>query len=513
MGFFKKIAIVFCLILSILAALTAHAAEDEPINYLKAVINTDEAVEMERSTIFNASQSYIPDPDSDVLYEWDFGDGNRNEGSEVLHSYKEPGKYQVTLKITQDDEVNEASLEVFVYEKSLVLITDETEARDRIEVIRNYAEKEGVYIKIIDSFGSSTEFISEEILSKKLSEHLTNLQKSSQFIIWTKENAGLNALSRYIQNNPKTELNLSTKTLIVISDNISTSVTRVQRQFKLINPKSAIVAKEAVIYPLVETGTDKEFIDTLEKGGYEYQTVTAKSGQIRPWNFMAYFVNFLINKGIPDNTIALLLLLPVIATTVAFMRQFVGITTFGIYTPSIITLSFLVIGLSAGLMTLLTAVAIGAISRPMLSRVRMLFIPKMAVVMSVVALLLFLILFLSTYLNLFDASFLSLAIFPMLILSTLVEKFVSVKTEKGLSAASILMAETVFVSIVAYFLVGGEINLGFTTLQFEFIKVSLINHPEIVFVFILLDVLLGKWSGLRLLEIIRFREVLRHIEE
>jgi hypothetical protein len=47
---------------------------------------------------------------------------------------------------------------------------------------------------------------------------------------------------------------------------------------------------------------------------------------------MSYFVNVLINNGIPDNTIALLLLLPVIATVVAFMRQVIGITTFGIYT-------------------------------------------------------------------------------------------------------------------------------------------------------------------------------------
>ena len=74
----------------------------------------------------------------------------------------------------------------------------------------------------------------------------------------------------------------------------------------------------------------------------------------------------------------------------------------------------------------------------------------MAIVITVVALVLFGILILSTYLDLFDAEFLSIAIFPMLILSTLVEKFISVKTEKGLSSATILMAETVVVAIIAY---------------------------------------------------------------
>ena len=76
----------------------------------------------------------------------------------------------------------------------------------------------------------------------------------------------------------------------------------------------------------------------------------------------------------PDNTIALLLLLPVIATVVAFMRQVVGVTTFGIYTPSIITLSFLVIGMYAGLLTLLAAIAVGTLLKPILKKVRMFFL-------------------------------------------------------------------------------------------------------------------------------------------
>lgn len=228
---------------------------------------------------------------------------------------------------------------------------------------------------------------------------------------------------------------------------------------------------------------------------------------------MSYFVNILINNGIPDNTIALLLLLPVIATIVAFMKQFVGVTTFGIYTPSIITLSFLVIGMHAGLLTLAVAIGMGALMRPLLKKVRMLFIPKMAIVITVVSLTLLLLLISSIYLNLFDAQFLSIAIFPMLILSTLVEKFVSVKTNKGLSSAAALMISTVIVAIIAYFIAGGEINLGFITFKFEFIKSLVLTYPEIVFLLIIVNIILGKWSGLRILEKIRFREVLRHIEE
>jgi hypothetical protein len=123
-----------------------------------------------------------------------------------------------------------------------------------------------------------------------------------------------------------------------------------------------------------------------------------------------------------------------------------------------------------GLLTLLAAIIVGSISRVFLKKIRMLFIPKMAIVLTLISLSLLLLLIASIYLDLFDAAFLSIAIFPMLILSTLVEKFVSAKSEKSLWSASFLMGETLLVAIVAYFVAGGEINLGFGVLKFEFIK-------------------------------------------
>lgn len=485
-------------------------ADPEP-NYIEAVINIDEAIEIKKSTIFDASQSFVPNPNQELHYEWDFGDGNRNEGIEVLHAYKEPGRYVVTLEIKDNQNLARTQKEVYAYKKLIFLITDVEEAKDRIDIItKNYAENHGVYLKIIESFGSSTEFISEEVLNKKLTEQLGTLQKAQQILIWTKENAGLNALSRYLRNNP---INFSQKSITIFADNIEGNLIRIQRQFANIEPKHIIVTKEGSISELIDSANDEDFQKRLKEKGHEYAIVSEETGKIRPWNFMSYFVDYLVNEGIPDNTIALLLLLPVIATVVAFMKQVVGMTTFGIYTPSIITLSFLIIGIDIGLIVLLTSMVIGSLTRPALYKVRMLFIPKMAMVLTIVTLVLFLILIISNYFNFLDAAFLSIAIFPMLILSTLVEKFVSVRTEQGLSSAISLMAQTVLVAVIAYFLVGGEINLGIITFRLEFIKRIMLSYPEIIFLLLIIDILLGRWSGLRILERIRFREVLRHIEE
>lgn len=491
----------------------ALAANDQTDNsYLNAAINLEPAIEMDKSTLFDASRSFIPEPDRQITYDWDFGDGNRNEGVEVLHSYKNTGPHTVTLTINDGKATSQTKMDIFVYNKLLVLITDQTEDQERINIIQDFAEKRGVFFKIIESFGSSTEFISEEILTKKLTEEGTSLQKSREIIVWTKENAGLNALTRFIRNNPK-KSDLSQKTIVVVDSNVSGNTNRIQRQFHQINPRQIIIAKEGAIEDLIESKNNQEFLDTLGERGRNHEIITAESGKLRPWNFMSYFVNILVNKGIPDNTIALLLLLPVIATVVAFMRQVVGLTTFGIYTPSIITLSFLIIGIYAGLLTLIIAIVIGTLVRLLLKKVRMLFIPKMAIVITAVSLTLLLVLFASIQLGLFNASFLSIAIFPMLILSTLVEKFVTSKGEQNYSSTTMLMVETLIVSTVAYLIAAGEINLGFATIQFEFVKRLLLNYPETIFIFLILDVLLGKWTGLRILERVRFREILRNIEE
>ncbi len=485
-----------------------------PSYYLEAVITMDSEVEVKKSTIFDASNSFLSDPDKEYTYEWDFGDGNRNEGVEVLHAYQEPGHYTVGLIISDGENSSETKTEVFAYKKLILLLTDQTEAEERIKINQEYAKENGVYLKVVESFGSHTEFISEEILSKKLPEQDDTLKKAQDIIIWTKENAGLNALSRYLRTNTKEIGNqLKQKNIFIIDEDVKSQVSSLERQYQLLQPKKIIIVQEGAINALIKSETEQSFFQTLKERGNSYAIVDSESGKIRPWNFMSYFVNVLINNGIPDNTIALLLLLPVIATVVAFMRQVIGITTFGIYTPTIITLSFLIIGMYTGLLTLLAAIIVGSISRVFLKKIRMLFIPKMAIVLTLISLSLLLLLIASIYLDLFDAAFLSIAIFPMLILSTLVEKFVSAKSEKSLWSASFLMGETLLVAIVAYFVAGGEINLGFGVLKFEFIKSLLLNYPETVFLFIIINIVLGKWTGLRVLERIRFREILRNIEE
>ncbi len=274
-----------------------------------------------------------------------------------------------------------------------------------------------------------------------------------------------------------------------------------------------VSAKEAAIYAFIESLSADEFIGRMEKDGYDYQLTNAQTGQLQIWNFMSYFVNYLIDSGIPANTVILILMLPVIATVVSVMKQVVGLTTFGVYTPTIITLTFWILGLKFGLLTLLVIFLVGTGTRAVIKRYRLLYVPRMAIVLTSVAIAILFMLIISIRFNLFDAQFYSLSVFPMLILSTLTEKFVNAQGGKGFKKAMILTLQTVLVAIIAYIVIGGEVDLFLFKLKFTALQGFMLSYPEVIILIIFFNVFLGRWTGLRLLEYVRFREVLRHVEE
>lgn len=513
---FATLALAFYLL-----PITAFAQDEPSIEdttpkevTFNAVLKASDSVQIDKNIIFDASGTTHPDPEANITYTWDFGDGNKKEGHEVVHTYTTLGPKTVTLTANDGNETKTATKDIFVYKKIIIFITDKADIKDRVEGFKNYARDRDTDIVVYESYDSATEFITEEVLERKLSEATENLKKIDEIIVWTEGNSGLNALSRVKQNqaNQEEPLTFENKTILVVS-NDDQSPAQLQRQYELLKPKNIVSAKEAAIYALIESQTSQEFIDRMQQDGYDYQLTNAQTGQLQLWNFMSYFVNYLVDSGIPANTVILILMLPVIATMVSVMKQVVGLTTFGVYTPTIITLTFWILGLKFGLLTLLIIFFVGTGTRTALKRYRLLYVPKMAIVLTAVAVAILFMLIISIRFNLFDAQFYSLSVFPMLILSTLTEKFVEAQGGKGFNKAMILTLQTVFVAILAYIVIGGEVDLLLFKLKFTALQGFMLAYPEVIILIIFFNIFLGRWTGLRLLEYVRFREVLRHVEE
>lgn len=212
-------------------------------------------------------------------------------------------------------------------------------------------------------------------------------------------------------------------------------------------------------------------------------------------------IHFFINQGVPLQTVALLLMLPIIATLVAFFRQVVGVKAFGIYTPSIFTFALLAFdpnGLKYGVAIFVSILLVGMVTRYLLKSFRLLYLPRVAITLSVVALAILGILAIGGSYQ--RTGLAAISIFPLLIMITLAEKFVATQIEKGTKTALLLAGETLLIAIVGYYLISWR-DLVLTLLQYPWL---------ILFTFVV-NFMLGRFAGLRITEYLRFRKVLERL--
>lgn len=219
---------------------------------------------------------------------------------------------------------------------------------------------------------------------------------------------------------------------------------------------------------------------------------TEKIEQFSIWTSGSYMLNYAATRGVPKNTLVLLLMLPIIATIVVFTRQVIGIETFGIYIPSIITIAFLAIGIRVGLIMFIAIILAGALVRYWLRRVKILSLPRMATVLLAVSLVVLSLILISAAIG--SNSITGISIFPILIMIILVERFIDVQIERGSSVAVTLTIETILISSLCYLLMSWHLFQNFIFL-----------HPGYVLILIPANLILGRWTGLRLSEYIRFK--------
>jgi len=215
---------------------------------------------------------------------------------------------------------------------------------------------------------------------------------------------------------------------------------------------------------------------------------------------MSFITQFIINQGIPQETIVLLLMLPIMATVIAFSRQIVGIKGLDIYTPLIISFSFLVIGLKYGLIIFITIILIGTITRLIVRRIRLLYLPRVAIILTSVISAILILFLVGAYSGQKDIA--TTSIFATLIMVALIERFISVQIERRAKKAIVLTIETLLLSIICYWVA-----------SWPWLQNQIISIPVwIILGTIIVNIILGKWTSLRLSEYWRFREVIKRTE-
>ncbi len=209
-------------------------------------------------------------------------------------------------------------------------------------------------------------------------------------------------------------------------------------------------------------------------------------------------ITYFTMRGVPIDTVVLLLMLPIVVTVIAFFRQVIGIKAFGIYTPSIVTFAFLATKIKYGVVIFVVVILVGMLMRYVLKTLRILYLPRVAITLSIVAFSILILLSIGGSLH--RTGLAAVSIFPILIMITIVEKFVTTQIEKGNKAAMLLALETLIISVVGYFIASWPLLIA-----------TLVSAPWIVLATIPINIGLGKFDGLRFTEYIRFRNLLKNL--
>jgi len=241
-----------------------------------------------------------------------------------------------------------------------------------------------------------------------------------------------------------------------------------------------------------EAGPEKTAILTLlNKRG---------AGKLTYTNFVPYAVLYAVKSGVPANTIILILLLPLLATIVVSFRYLIGLSGLGLLVPIALSVTLLATGVTPGFILLTSILLASFFSRFLLKKIRIMQMPKMALSMMLAAILVVATLTVSAAYNIFDVS--NLSIFPILIFLLLSDRIVALFLERNLSETIQTTAVTLLLGM-----------LGFALLSWDALRSLILLYPELILLLIPLNILIGRYFGLRVTEYIKFQPVIKHVSK
>lgn len=195
-----------------------------------------------------------------------------------------------------------------------------------------------------------------------------------------------------------------------------------------------------------------------------------------------------------QETFRILLLVPLGALMICVLRNIVGFPTFGIFMPVLMALAFRSTGLAYGLVIFAGVALVGYLVRRALEAFRLLLVPRLSVILTVVILMFTILALLGNRLG--QREMMAVGLIPFVILTMTIERLFVVAEEAGMKQALRTAAGSAAVASITYQLV-----------DLDPLQLTFFVYPELLLAVAGLQVLVGRYTGYRLSELIRFREI------
>ncbi len=381
---------------------------------------------------------------------------------------------------------------------SVVLITDVPVATAVIDRIVADARERSISVVFL-SASFESRYFREHYLQRLIANNFDAVAEAHLLLVSTRDEAGLYALLQLGEQRVALR-----DARLVVAGGFPRSVGKVLGSvlYRLVGPgELVLVNQQAPLLslwsmaranlidgvPMVEAASlwdlrpqviDADDVQGL--GGYRRALVRAWSAAVL--------------AQVPLQAINLILVLPVIACIVVIFRSVIGIETFGTFAPVIVSLAFLMTGLTWGVATFCVIVGLGVVLRSALQWFRIQLVARLAVLIALVSVMMAGLTVAGAYLGV--GALLNVSIFPMVIMSNVIENFTTTQVELGTREAIRLTRNTLLVCAACYL-----------TIEWAGLQSIVLSFPEVLILVVALEIAIGKWRGLRLLEYVRFSDL------
>ena len=203
---------------------------------------------------------------------------------------------------------------------------------------------------------------------------------------------------------------------------------------------------------------------------------------------------WIIDHGISQMVLEILIAMCIVATIVSISRYLVGGKTYGIYAPVLLSIAYSYTGLKYGLAVTLVVILTSLLSYSVLKKVRIHYITRIATNYTVLSMVLVLFFVLIDTLGLGLENMSNIPPLAFISIAALSDFFTKQYVKKSLQSSVMTLLTTILVAVFGWFVITREI-----------ISDYFLNNLWLIPLLAVLNILIGMFKGLRIKDYFRFR--------
>lgn len=516
MSFLNKIFLFFFLLLTSLEswAATVEQLETTIAEYqvnMQERIYVSDTLEIDVTNLWETlSESF---GEFELEYEWEVFSLPTQNGPRLEVSFDSYGMKAIQLQIfttidaytnEENEEIPEerkliyrSSQNIFAYEKSIPVIIGTGVNELEVENFITAAQDQWVLVYSLGDYDEDT-LSWDEIIKNLTTYRLLFSEKSDYIALWWNKEFIFSVLSSL---NTKSLEPWSLNVALLTSYNTSVLKNYITNSISGKNfiGTGFIVDESSKTQILKNPQEINKLLNQIWENWYEY-TLLTDVNPIESYFFISRFISKLSNNWVILSDIYIILLLPIFLTIVWVAKHFIGLSTLGSIIPVFIGLLYIKLWVAFTLWLIVFLLIVNISISKLISKYTLLYTPKVTFI-TIINFLVFMWVFLvCDDLDLININLNN--IIYIILFFVVAEKFITIVASKEFREYKKSFSWTIIVSFICFWL-----------FNFTSFLIFLTAYPELLIILIPFNFILWRFTGLRITEYFRFREIVRTMEE